>query len=156
MASIDKTKLPFRKAVTGYVVNADNEFLMIQNMLYRKNHWRSPGGGIDEGEGPEIALMRELNEELGTDKFDVLTKAKIINRYKWPDWFIKKYKKQWRGQDRIQFLVKFTGKKSDIKINKQEIKNARWVPLYDLPKFLNFPAQLEGAKKVLKEFGFNL
>lgn len=156
MTSVNISKLPYRKAVTGYVVNVNNGFLLIQNMLYRKNHWRPPGGGIDEGENSETAMIRELREELGTDKFEIIARSKHLNKYDWPAWFIKKYKKQWRGQERIQFLVKFTGKKSDIKINKKEIKSAKWVSLSDLPKHFNFPAQLESAKKVLKEFGFDL
>ena len=156
MSSIDKTKLPYRKAVTGYVIDKDNNFLLIQNLLYQKNHWRPPGGGINEGEDPEKALLRELKEELGTEKFEIKAKSEFINKYDWPIWFIKSYKKEWRGQERIQFLVKFIGKKSDIKINKKEIKNAKWVTLSDIPKYFNFPAQLTAAKKVLKEFGFNL
>ena len=69
MATTDINKLPYRKAVTGYIVDKKNNFLLIQNLEYKKNHWRPPGGGIDEGEDPESALLRELKEELGTDKF---------------------------------------------------------------------------------------
>jgi putative (di)nucleoside polyphosphate hydrolase len=156
MRSISISKLPYRKAVTGYVVDNDNNFLLIQNKLYKKNHWRPPGGGINEGEDPEKALLRELKEELGTEKFEIKAKSELINKYDWPVWFIKSYKKEWRGQERIQFLVQFTGNKSDIKINKEEIKNAKWVPLSELSKYFNIPNQLTEAKKVLKEFGFNL
>ena len=156
MRSIDISKLPYRKAVTGYVVDNDNNFLLIQNKLYKKNHWRPPGGGINEGEDPEKALLRELKEELGTEKFEIKAKSELINKYDWPVWFIKSYKKEWRGQERIQFLVQFTGNKSDIKINKEEIKNAKWVPLSELSNYFNFPAQFDAARKVLKEFGFNL
>ena len=156
MRPIDISKLPYRKAVTGYVVDNDKNFLLIQNKLYKKNHWRPPGGGIDKGENPETAIIRELSEELGTDKFELMLRSKHLDKYDWPAWFIKKYKKEWRGQERTQFLVKFTGKKSEMKINKKEIKTAAWVLLSDLPKYFNFPAQLAEAKKVLKEFGFNL
>lgn len=156
MVSIDFVKLPYRKAVTGYVIDDKNNFLLIQNLLYRKDHWRPPGGGINEGEIPDAAVLRELREELGTDKFEILTRGKTIDKYEWPDWFIKKYKKQWIGQERVQFLVKFFGRKNDIKINTKELKSAKWVSLSDLPKYFNIPDQLEAAQKVLKEFGFNL
>jgi putative (di)nucleoside polyphosphate hydrolase len=156
MSSIDKTKLPYRKAVTGYVVDKNNYFLLLQNIHYQKNHWRPPGGGINEGEDPEKALLRELKEELGTDKFEIIAKSKLVNIYDFPDEMNKIYGYKWRGAERIQFLVKFTGKKSDLKINRQEIKNAKWVSFSHLPKYFNFPAQLNAAKKVLKEFGFNL
>jgi len=156
MRSISISKLPYRKAVTGYVIDKDNNFLLIQNLLYQKNHWRPPGGGINEGEDPDKALLRELKEELGTEKFEIKAKSEFINKYDWPVWFIKSYKKEWRGQERIQFLVRFTGKKSDIKINKEEIKNAKWVPLSELSRHFNFPEQLAAVKEVLKEFGFVL
>ena len=156
MATTDISKLPYRKAVTGYIVDKKNNFLLIQNLEYKKNHWRPPGGGIDEGEDPESALLRELKEELGTNKFEVILKGKSINKYEWPQAVIERYKNKYRGQERVQFLVKFTGKISDIKINKREIKNAKWVPLSELPKYFNFPAQLAAAREVLKEFGFSL
>ncbi len=156
MASIDKTKLPYRKAVTGYVIDDAKNFLLIQNLKYQKSHWRPPGGGIDKGEKPEKAILRELKEELATDKFEIITRGELINRYDWGEKLIADYKYQWRGAERIQFLIKFTGKKGEIRINKKELTNAKWVPLTDLSGYFNMPNQLSSAKKVLKEFGFNL
>lgn len=100
MDSVDISKLPYRKAVTGFVVDKDNNFLLIQNMLYKKNHWRPPGGGVDKGENPETSMIRELREELGTGKFEIMARSKHLEKYDWPDWFIKEYKKKWRGQER--------------------------------------------------------
>lgn len=154
MSLIDRNKLPYRKAVTGYVIDKDKNFLLIQNIHYPKPHWRPPGGGIDGGEDAESALIRELREELGTDKFNIIAKSNLLNKYDFPDEVNKRFGYKWRGAERIQFLVKFTGKMSDIKLNKNEIKNVKWVSLNELPKYFNFPAQLASAKKVLKEFGF--
>ena len=37
-----------------------------------KNAWQFPQGGIDEGETPEEALLRELQEEIGCNTIEIL------------------------------------------------------------------------------------
>jgi mutator protein MutT len=61
-----------------------------ENVTLYPNHWTLPGGKVEEGETPEQAICREVEEELGVNLKDyslfrkeVLEKTsdKIIERY---------------------------------------------------------------------------
>lgn len=46
------------------LVTKENQILLVRR-AYGSHEWGLPGGYIEEGEAPEQALMRELEEELG-------------------------------------------------------------------------------------------
>jgi TDG/mug DNA glycosylase family protein len=62
-----------REAVRALVVDADGRTLLVQyrRPVGEETWWGTPGGGIDPGESPEVALRRELHEEIGLDEFDL-------------------------------------------------------------------------------------
>jgi putative (di)nucleoside polyphosphate hydrolase len=153
MSEFSIKNLPYRKAVTGFVVDDKDYFLLVQNNVYKKNEWRAPGGGIKDGEDARGALRRELIEEIGSDNFEIVAESKILDKYDWPENYVKK-RMDWRGQIRIQFLVKFTGGKNEICLDKNELKKAKWVHISNIKKYLNMPGQLESNIKALKDFGY--
>jgi 8-oxo-dGTP diphosphatase len=55
------------EVVCGIIKNSSGEFLACRRGLERHlgGLWEFPGGKVDTGETPEIALARELQEELG-------------------------------------------------------------------------------------------
>ena len=55
------------EASGGVVFNEKNEILVI----FRRDFWDLPKGKIDEGETPEQAAVREVQEETGLDKVDL-------------------------------------------------------------------------------------
>lgn len=146
----------YRKKVTGIIIDKDNEYLIDQLIDYGPNHWNFPGGGVEKGESEEKALLRELKEELGTDKFKIVKKSKNFVTYNWPiDFVIRRLisnKKIWFGQRQRHFLVKFIGKREDIIINLNELREIKWVKRKDLKKYLNFKNQLEETEKELGQF----
>jgi TDG/mug DNA glycosylase family protein len=63
----------FRPAVRGLVVDADDRVLFVQfeNHASGDRWWATPGGGIEEGEDDQVALRRELAEEIGLHEFEI-------------------------------------------------------------------------------------
>ena len=86
MSSIpDRTSLSYRKKSSALIFNSDSKLLLVQLISYSETQWNVPGGGIEEGETPAEAVMRELLEELGTDLFEILEESPIQNIYDFPD-----------------------------------------------------------------------
>jgi len=152
---IDKRNLPYRQGVVGIVVDDDDNFLLVQMVDYSDTDWRFPGGGVNVGEKLKDALLRELEEELGSRNFEIVKKSSLLNQYEWPDTVIisqfKKKKKVWRGQRQAQFLVKFKGKRSEINPDSSEIKRIEWVKYSELKNHFTFPNQWEKTKEALKD-----
>ena len=151
---INRNKLPYRQGVIGIIIDDDKNFLLVQMIIYGKDAWRFPGGGLEEGETLENSILRELKEELGINDFEIIKKAKFINQYEWPDHVIETgFKKgvKYRGQEQTSFLIKFKGKKENIKIQPEEIRKVKWVKHEELKTHFIFPNQWEKAEKVLRE-----
>lgn len=151
---INKGNLKRRKKSIALIFNENKEFLLVQLQSYGPDHWNMPGGGIDEGEDAQTAIKREIKEELGTDKFEIIEESKIKESYDWPDFVVakrlRKEGKTYIGQEQTQFLVKFTGKDSDIKLQEEEIRRHKWVKYEDLEQYLIFPDQWENFKAVIE------
>jgi putative (di)nucleoside polyphosphate hydrolase len=150
---------PYRKGVNAVVVDSNNNFLIVQKKNYGDNQWDFPGGGLDEGETPEKGILRELMEELGSDSFVIVKQSPINIKFEWPQEAIeagyKKHGKYWRGQEKYQFVVKFTGSITDFKLQEEEIKQVKWVKYSELRDHLIFGGQWENAKLVIEDAGLN-
>jgi 8-oxo-dGTP pyrophosphatase MutT (NUDIX family) len=59
-----RVRRPRRSSVNVVVINDDGRVLLVRHS-YGPPVWSLPGGGIDRGEDPEKAAMREVREELG-------------------------------------------------------------------------------------------
>lgn len=150
---------PYRQGVHAVVLDKDNNILLVQKLKYGDNQWDFPGGGVDEGEGPQNAVLRELKEELGSDAFEIIKESSFIGRFEWPkadqQRAYDKHGKWWRGQEKRQFITRFLGNKNDINIQKDEIKRIAWVPYAELKNYLVFEGQWENTKKVFEEVGLD-
>ncbi len=105
----------------------------------RTHSWQFPQGGIDRGENPEQAMLRELHEEVGLfpQHVQVLARTRDWLRYEVPDRFIRRDARgHYRGQKQIWFLLQLVGHDWDLNLratNHPEFDawrwNDYWVPL---------------------------
>ena len=78
--------LPFRPGVGAMLFNGEGEVFVGRRFGLRGAYvWQMPQGGIDDGETPAMAVMRELAEETGTDKADIIAETKGWLTYDLPD-----------------------------------------------------------------------
>jgi putative (di)nucleoside polyphosphate hydrolase len=100
--------------------------------------WQLPQGGMDEGEDPRRAVMRELAEEIGTDRAHIIGEHPEWLTYDLPqDLLGIALRGQYRGQKQRWFALRFTGDDSDIRLDAdphQEFEAWRWVRLAELPQ----------------------
>ncbi len=147
--------LEYRKKVSGIITDNEGKYLIVQLIDYSEDYWNWPGGGMERGERPEETILRELKEELGTDKFEIVKRSSITNKYNWPNYVIAKRLKAegktWLGQEVIHIQLNFTGNKSDIKPNPAEIKQFKWIDCGELESHFVIPNQWNVAKEVFKD-----
>ena len=77
--------------------------------------WQMPQGGIDAGENPREAVMRELWEEAGVKSADYLGETDWLT-YEFPPYSAHPSHRlaQFRGQRQKWFALRFTGREQEI------------------------------------------
>jgi putative (di)nucleoside polyphosphate hydrolase len=101
--------------------------------------WQMPQGGIDPGETPRQAAFRELKEEVGTDKAEILAETRGWLHYDLPtDIASRMWSGRWRGQRQKWFLMRFTGEDADINpaTEHPEFDAWEWVEPRRLPELI--------------------
>ncbi|MDJ0640582.1 MAG: RNA pyrophosphohydrolase [Paracoccaceae bacterium] len=122
------TQLPYRPCV-GVVLANEDGLIFTGERIDTPGAWQMPQGGIDEGETPEAAALRELEEETGLPAHLVTVVAQTPDwvYYDLPDHLIGKvWKGRFRGQKQHWFLLRFQGVDTDINITKHDHEFARW------------------------------
>jgi len=115
---INIENLPYRKCVGMMLLNDKNEIFIGKRIDNRVGGWQMPQGGIDDNEDPEQAVIRELQEEIGTDKVEILTRTKNSHYYDLPEILVPKlWSGKYRGQQQVWFALRFLGNEADINLN---------------------------------------
>jgi len=137
------TELPYRPNVGAVLFNRHGKVFVarradLPNAEGVAGGWQLPQGGIDAGEDPRVAVLRELAEEIGT------ARAVIIGEH--PDWLSYDLPPQlvgvalggrYRGQTQRWFALRFTGEDADIRLDADhdpEFDAWRWAKLTELPE----------------------
>lgn len=135
-------ELPYRANVGAVLFNHDGKVFVarradLPNAEGAPGGWQLPQGGIDAGEDPRGAVLRELAEEIGTDR------AEIIGEH--PNWLTYDLPAElvgvalggrYRGQRQRWFALRFLGEDGDIRLDLDphpEFDAWRWVDLEKLP-----------------------
>jgi putative (di)nucleoside polyphosphate hydrolase len=137
--------LPYRPCVGVMVLNRDG-LAFIGRRTDGPEHvdlthvWQMPQGGIDKGEDPWPAALRELQEETSITSVKKLAEVPDWLAYDLPkDIADHVWKGRYRGQTQKWYALRFTGDESEINIlepvggHKPEFVEWRWEPMRNLP-----------------------
>jgi putative (di)nucleoside polyphosphate hydrolase len=99
-----------------------------------------PQGGIDPGETPRQAAIRELKEETGTDKAEIVGESRVWRHYDLPAEIAgRMWGGRYCGQRQKWFAMRFTGEDEDIHpaaAEHPEFDAWEWVPPERLPELI--------------------
>ena len=121
--------LPYRPNVGIMLVNRVGRVFAAQRIDNPGPAWQMPQGGIDKGETPRDAAIRELEEETGIDPVTVTILAESENwlTYDLPHSLVPKiWKGRWRGQKQLWFLMRFSGTDQQINIATEHPEFSKW------------------------------
>ena len=153
-ATMEVNGVRYRLGVGLMLVNADG-LIFVGEREDTPGAWQMPQGGIDDGEDPRAAALRELGEEIGTAAAVIEAETADWLRYDFPDFLAgKAFKGKYAGQMQKWYLLRFTGADSDIRLDahEQEFSRWRWSSADDvLTAIVPFKRGL--YEQVLAEFG---
>ncbi len=141
----DRAAMPYRPNAGIALFNRDGKVWIGRRLDYpddaEPHAWQMPQGGIDTGEEPVDAAVRELFEETNISSISLLTTAPDWLQYDLPDAELgRALKGKYRGQRQKWFAALFEGEESEIDIatpgggkHKAEFGAWRWEDLDKLP-----------------------
>ena len=143
----------FRANVGIMLANARGEVLWARRV--GQDAWQFPQGGIQQGESPQQALFRELEEEIGLTAKDVeiIASTRGWLRYRLPQRLLRRDSKPLCiGQKQKWFLLKMLSDDSEVRFDKDhkpEFDHWRWVS-YWYPLGQVVPFKREVYRRALK------
>ena len=146
-------KLPLRIGVGVIVFNEKNKVFVGKRKDNPVDKWQMPQGGVNKDEGYLMAMKRELHEETGITSIKVLKELDQWFEYELPKNLLGIiWKGKYRGQKQKWFIVKFTGKDSeiDLKTKHPEFIEWKWIDMNELPNVI-VDFKKDVYRKLLKE-----
>ncbi|WP_207779297.1 RNA pyrophosphohydrolase [Zavarzinia aquatilis] len=151
---MDINALPYRPCVGIMLINPAGLVFVGQRIDNLVEAWQMPQGGIDDGEEPQTAAMRELGEEIGTEKAEIIAESAGWLNYDLPLELIPKvWKGRYRGQRQKWYAMRFLGTDADINIatSHPEFAAWRWVEHHQLPDLI-VPFKRDLYQEIVAEF----
>ncbi|MFT6863221.1 MAG: putative (di)nucleoside polyphosphate hydrolase [Akkermansiaceae bacterium] len=122
----------YRPNVAALMVNANGRLLICERLL-NPGAWQFPQGGVDEGESPDDAILREVEEEIGFQSGDYVVEKSLGGyRYVYPPAVqLSKppHKARFVGQEQryYQCRVKEGAPEVDLMQEPREFARAKWI-----------------------------
>ncbi len=130
---------PYRPCVAIVLFNRDGQVLIAERNDVDEACWQLPQGGIDRGEDPPGAALRELEEEIGTGAATFIAEGPGWTTYDWPP-AIKETpgKGRFRGQRVKPVALRFNGSNGDINLATEhpEFRAWKWADLEEIPELI--------------------
>ena len=153
-------KLPYRPCVGVMLTNGKGEVFVGQRIDNDSPAWQMPQGGIDDGETPLEAALRELGEETGLPADTVVVEGETADwvTYDLPHEIVPRiWKGRFKGQKQKWVLMRFTGTDDQINIQTEypEFSEWCWLPASELVANI-VPFKRSVYEQVLSEFNDQL
>jgi putative (di)nucleoside polyphosphate hydrolase len=157
--------LPYRSCVGVMLLNKEGLVFIGRRHSDSDNvpdgyAWQMPQGGIDPGEDPYQAALRELYEETSVRSVSLLAEAPEWYAYDLPTMVAgRAWRGRYRGQNQKWFAFRFEGDDSEINIrqpggghHRPEFDEWRWEEMHRLPELI-IPFKRSVYENVVKAFG---
>lgn len=133
-------KKSYRPNVGLMVLNDRGDVFMAHRRDTRDKAWQMPQGGIDRGETPYEAALRELYEETGIRSVSLMAESLNWYSYDFPGdvHFVSEKKKSYAGQTQKWFLFMFEGSENEIDLERPhpEFNAWKWVAAEQVPEMI--------------------
>ncbi len=123
----------YRRGVGMIVLNSEGKVFIghrrdiVDTQTDQQTAWQLPQGGIEPGETPQVAALRELREEIGTDNVEIVSESRSWFRYDLPAPLRQTTRGRQRlGQEQKWFLMRYLGVDADIDIATEHSEFTAW------------------------------
>ncbi|HET7410199.1 MAG TPA: RNA pyrophosphohydrolase [Paracoccaceae bacterium] len=153
----DIEALPYRPCVGLVLLNRDGLVFAGQRIDNPADAWQMPQGGIDPGETPREAALRELGEEtgIGPAHVELLRESRVWIPYDLPRSLVPRlWGGRFRGQTQLWFAMRFLGPEDaiDIRTEVPEFRHWAWMRHDELIDRI-VPFKRDTYARVYDEFG---
>ena len=122
--------IQYRKGVVAILLNANQKILLCHRRDRSVLEWQLPQGGIESKETPEEACEREVFEETGIRRIEVIGKTQSWITYEWPS-EARRTGSRLIGQAHIYLIARVTDESLEDLQGTQDFDRFEWVNWLD-------------------------